>query len=686
MGAEPTVETLQARLSECEAEVAALRAQLAAVVPAREQWDEAAQAHAAELDVEIARRRRAEAELRESEHKYRMLFDSIDEGFCIVEVSFDANQRPLDYRFLEVNPAFERQTGIQNGAGRWMREIAPQHEEHWFQIYGQIALTGQPMRFENRAEQLHRYYDVYAFRVGEPSDRHVGILFNDISERKRAEEEQRKASLYARSLIEASLDPLVTISPDGKITDVNQATERVTGRDRGQLVGTDFSDYFTEPEKAREGYLEVLSQGFVRDYSLTVRHVSGSTTDVLYNATVYRDEDGAVVGVFAAARDVTERKRAEDELRRASQYARSLLEASLDPLVTISPDGKITDVNEATERATGIPRRLLIGTDFSSYFTEPEKAREGYLQVLSRGFVRDYALTIRHVEGRTTDVLYNATVYRNEAGSVDGVFAAARDISERKRAEEEVRRLNQELEQRVQERTAQLQAANQELEAFAYSVSHDLRAPLRGIDGFSQALLEDYAEQIDAEGREELRMLRRNAQRMGHLIDDLLRFSRLGRQALQIRAVSPRDVVARAWEELQVEWAGRAVELHVGDLPTCEADPALLQHVYLNLLSNALKFSSTRTPAIIEVGCGAGLDGKGIFWVKDNGVGFDMRYHDKLFGVFQRLHRSEEYEGTGVGLAVVQRIVHRHGGRVWAEGAVDKGAVFYFTLGGERGG
>ncbi len=239
---------------------------------------------------------------------------------------------------------------------------------------------------------------------------------------------------YARSLIEASVDPLVTISPEGKITDVNEATVKVTGAPREKLIGTDFANYFTEPEKAREGYRQVFSQGFVTDYPLTIRHTDGRQTDVLYNASVYKDARGNVLGVFAAARDITAQKQ-------ASQYARSLIEASVDPLVTISPEGKITDVNEATMKVTGAPREKLIGADFANYFTEPEKAREGYQQVFSEGFVTDYPLTIRHTDGRPTDVLYNASVYKDARGNVLGVFAAARDITAQKQASQYARSL-----------------------------------------------------------------------------------------------------------------------------------------------------------------------------------------------------------------------------------------------------
>ncbi len=272
-----------------------------------------------------------------------------------------------------------------------------------------------------------------------------------ISERKRLEVQLTAASAYTRSLIEASLDPLVTISPEGKVTDVNKATEEATGLPRERLIGTDFADYFTEPDDARQGYRQVLAQGMVRDYPLSIRHVSGKVTDVLYNAAVYKSEAGEAQGVFAAARDITERKRLEAQLTAASAYARSLIEASLDPLVTISPEGKVTDVNKATEEVTGVLREQLIGSDFASYFTEPDKARQGYQQVLAQGFVRDYPLVLRHVSGRVTEVTYNASIFRDQAGHVQGVFAAARDITERRQ-----------LERKVQERSARLERVLQE--------------------------------------------------------------------------------------------------------------------------------------------------------------------------------------------------------------------------------
>jgi light-regulated signal transduction histidine kinase (bacteriophytochrome) len=231
----------------------------------------------------------------------------------------------------------------------------------------------------------------------------------------------------------------------------------------------------------------------------------------------------------------------------------------------------------------------------------------------------------------------------------------------------------------VKERTAQLESANRELEAFSYSVSHDLRTPLRAIDGFSQVVVDRFGPLLPDDGRRYLQTIRAGAQKMGALIDDLLTFARLNRQAINKRPFDTAKLVLGSLEELGSPWPDRQVEIRLGELPAGAGDPALLKQVWLNLLSNALKYTRKQSPALIEIGC-TRIKGIDTFFVRDNGTGFDMRFADKLFGVFQRFHRAEEYEGTGVGLAIVQRIIHRHGGRVWAESALGKGSTFYFTL------
>jgi signal transduction histidine kinase len=247
------------------------------------------------------------------------------------------------------------------------------------------------------------------------------------------------------------------------------------------------------------------------------------------------------------------------------------------------------------------------------------------------------------------------------------------------------RRLNEELEQRVLERTAQLEAANKELESFSYSISHDLRAPLRAIDGFSRILLNDYSESLPDEARFYLKLVGDNTHQMSELVDDLLAFSRLGRQALTKHTVDPGKIVRLCLAEMEKDQEDRQLEIIIDDLPSCQADPNLLKQVWLNLLSNALKYTSKRKAAQITIGCRiaprpSGPGTETVYYVEDNGAGFDMKYAHKLFGVFQRLHRAADYEGTGVGLAIVQRIVNRHGGRVWAEAQLNQGATFSFTL------
>lgn len=308
-----------------------------------------------------------------------------------------------------------------------------------------------------------------------------------------------------------------------------------------------------------------------------------------------------------------------------------------------------------------------------------------YLQPLGIGALLDAPI---YINGRMIGVVCHehlgaARVWlpeeQNFATSIADRIALARETFERRRAEEQILQLNAELEQRVFERTEQLQAINKELEAFSYSVSHDLRTPLRAIDGFSKILLDDFSQDLPPEALRFQQMVRENAQRMAKLIDDLLEFSRSSRRTLHKETVAPFDVVNAVLNELEYEREQRQIEVVIGSLPACLADPALLKQVYANLLGNAFKFTKKRPVAHIELGC-VQQNGESVYYVRDNGAGFDMRYAQKLFGVFQRLHRADEFEGTGIGLATVQRIIHRHGGKIWAESAPDQGATFYFTL------
>lgn len=363
------------------------------------------------------------------------------------------------------------------------------------------------------------------------------------------------------------------------------------------------------------------------------------------------------------------------------------LKAALDEhaIVAITdPRGRITYVNDKFCAISKYRRDELLGQDhriINSGFHPKEFIRELW-ETIGHGKVWHGQLKNRAKDGSYYWVDTTIVPFLNDDGRPRQYVAIRADITERKAAEETILRLNMELEQRVRERTSQLERMNRELEAFSYSVSHDLRAPLRAIDGFSQAVIEDYGPLLPEEGQRQLQTIRFSAQRMGALIDDLLTFARLSRQDLSRRRIDTAHIVRETLSELGSPWPDRRINVRVGRLTPSLGDPVLLRQVWVNLISNALKYTRRRDAAEIEIG-ETNIEGHRTFFIRDNGVGFDMRYAGKLFGVFQRLHRVEDYEGTGVGLATVQRIVQRHGGRVWAEAIPDQGATFYFDLGGE---
>ena len=511
----------------------------------------------------------------------------------------------------------------------------------------------------------------------------------DITERKLAEEkvrqfnaelEQRVAqqtaalqatSLYARSLLEASLDPLVTISAEGKITDVNAATEAVTGCDRAALIGTDFSDYFTDPAKARASYQEVFREGFVRDYPLEVRHRDGHITSVLYNASVYRDEAGHVIGVFAAARDITERKRAEQALRESEQRYRTLFETMDEGFCVVEmlfdADGKPQDyrfleVNPAFEKHTGLEQALgktireLVPEHDAHWFevygqvaTTGQAVRfEERASAMSRWF-DVYAFRLGGPASRRVAILFN-------------------DITQRKRAEEEIRGY-----------TEDLRRSNQELEHFAYVASHDLQEPLRTISSFSQLLARRYQGRLDTDADEFITFIVEGATRMQTLINDLLAFSRVGTRGNPFAAVECEALLQAAQANLEAAIAESEAVITHDPLPTLVADRTQLTQLFQNLFGNAIKFRRPGQAPRIHVSA-ARQDGAWQLSVRDNGIGIDSQYFDRIFILFQRLHGREEYPGTGIGLAVCKKIVERHGGRMWVESAPGTGSTFHFTL------
>ncbi len=376
--------------------------------------------------------------------------------------------------------------------------------------------------------------------------------------------------------------------------------------------------------------------------------------------------------------------RAEEQLR-ASLKEIDNLKAALDEhaIVAITdPAGRIIYVNDKFCAISKYSREELLGQDHriinSGY--HPRELIKDLWTTIARGKVWKGELKNRARDGSYYWVDTTIVPFLNESGKPYQYVAIRAEITERKRAEEEIKQLNEDLEQRVSLRTGELEAANQELAAFSYSISHDLRAPLRAMGGFARILEKELASQTSDDARHAMERIRANAAKMGDLVDGLLDFASLGRRPLAKRKVSPTVIARGVFEELRSETEGRNVEIEITELPQCEADPTLLKQVFANLLSNAVKYTRGRDPAVIKVGSsppGAGT----VYFVRDNGAGFDMQYAGKLFQVFQRLHRADQFEGTGVGLAIVHRIIQRHGGRIWTESKLDQGTTFYFTTG-----
>ena len=372
---------------------------------------------------------------------------------------------------------------------------------------------------------------------------------------------------------------------------------------------------------------------------------------------------------------------AEEALCSSEERFHRALENIPDVVVIYDRDLRIQYINPATLQISGRPISDFIGWKEEEIW--PPEVYGVYLPTLRE------SLETRTIRSLETDLDLPGNGIKNlritcvplldEEGEVREVLGITHDFTDRKLAEEEIRRLNIDLEQRVLERTAQLEATNWELEAFSYSVSHDLRAPLRAINGFTRILLDDYTGKLDSEGQRLFHIIQDNAHKMGQLIDDLLTFSRAGRYDIRPSRIEMTAMAHSIFHEVVLEKEMGKISLSVHPLPDAWGDSTLIRQVWSNLLSNAVKFASKNERVNIEVGCRK-EELEYVYWVKDNGVGFDMQYSHKLFGVFQRLHKSDEFEGTGVGLALVQRIIHRHGGRVWGEGEVGKGATFYFTV------
>ncbi len=505
----------------------------------------------------------------------------------------------------------------------------------------------------------------------------VGIV-QDITEqvqvRRRLEESEKKY----RGIIETAREGVWLFDSEGKTTLVNKALLSMFGYTENEMMHQPFTEFVhAESRQDAVEYLDRCRRGIREMIDIRFMKKDGSDLWCLLNAGPVTDEQGKFLGALAMLTDITERRVLLERLK----FQATLVENITDALISTDLEDTVLAWNPAAALMYDIPPEDAIGKKLIGLLdkefigvTRDEMRRE----LMRKGTWRG-EMVQRTGSGKTLYVLSSKSLLHGAEGTVTGIVTINRDITLRKQAEDEIRRLNEELEQRVQERTAQLLAANNELEAFSYSVSHDLRAPLRAVDGYARILLEEHLNEMTEEGRNIAREVRSGAQRMGKLIDDLLAFSRAGRTSLQPHPIDMKTLARSVFYELTAPEKRSRVDFVIEDMPPAMGDPTLIRLVWTNLLSNALKFTSKVPRPRIEIG-GRIQDQETVYFVRDNGAGFDMRYYDKLFGVFQRLHSTRDFTGTGVGLAIVQRIIHRHYGRVFAEGSIGEGATFTFTI------
>ena len=570
------------------------------------------------------------------------------------------------------------------------------------------SMTARSERLHHRKDGKPIFVEANTIIITDEQGRTTGFVSvnRDITERKQAEAAVSASQKRFQSLIEHAPDGIALLGINGKLQQVTLSTEKILGYTLEEAVDQDPA-MLTHPDDLPNllGLLGDLIQnpGKVITTEYRFKHKDGSWR-WLESTISNLIAEPSVQAIVFNYRDITEHKKSQKEVLRLNEEleqrviertqqlemanreldnSRTEIQNILDSMSTLNAkvalDGTLLFVNKIATQASGLSADELMKTNFLegqwwAFDAEvQQRVKEAFAQACT-GSAINYEEKI-FVFGRILTINFSLTPMLGEDGRVEYILAEGRDITRRIRAEEEIRRLNQDLEQRA----AELEMVNKELESFSYSVSHDLRVPLRGIDGFSKALWEDYYEILTEDGQDYLRRIRAATQRMAELIDDLLSLARVTRIPLERRPVNLTALAEKVLAELQSQQTDRRVTFTIAKDLIVEGDRQLLQIALENLISNAWKFTSRKEDALIEVGMQNDAEEQ-VYFIRDNGAGFDMTYKNKLFGAFQRLHSSTEYPGTGIGLATVQRIIHRHGGRIWAESAVGKGTTFYFTI------
>jgi PAS domain S-box-containing protein len=632
----------------------------------------------------------AEEKIRESEEQLKAVIEGSQLGFSDWNIATNTIRRNerwagmLGYTLQEIEDNYRQWEDLLHPDDRARAKQALQ--EH---IDGKTPIHRDEYRLRAKDGSYRWILDqgtiVEYDKQGRPL--RMTATHTDITERKNAEEALRESEDKFKYLFEYSMVGKSITHIGGEVY-VNKALCDMLGYSSEEMQGKKWQA-ITHPDdiELTQRNIDALAAGEKNSARFIKRFVrkNGDIVWVDLSSSLRRDSHNKPLYLMTAVIDITDRKQAEEALVESENRFRSVLETISLLGVLLDTEGRIILCNNFLLDLTGWKREEVLNQIWFDIFLPPEIHDEIKDGIFSKS-IRDGAIPTHYVNEIITRqnerrlVQWNNTVLRDQKGIVIGVASIGEDITARKQAEEEIRKLNAELEQRVWDRTLQLETTSREMEAFSYSVSHDLRAPLRGIDGWSQALREDYYDKLDEQGRQYIDRVRVETQRMGHLIDDMLELAQLTRAEMRKEQMDLSVLAQIIAERLQKDEPSRKVDFIIQPGLTAEGDPYLLEAALTNLLGNAFKFTGKTANARIEFGQ-TESQGQRVFFIRDNGAGFDMAYSQKLFGAFQRMHKATEFPGTGIGLASVQRVIHRHGGKVWAEAEVDRGATFYFTLG-----
>lgn len=654
-----------------------------------------------DLRAEVEQRKLSEAILRESQTKFKdlsILFRSISDNMTDMLWAKD-----LEKKYIFANKSFCDNILIAEDTNEPIGKTdlffaARQRESHpddpeWH-TFGEICMdsdqvvldSGKPAQFDEHGNIRGKYlyldvrksplYDISGQMTGT-----VGSAQDNTSKREMSKQlAQRERQL---STLVSNLPGMVYRSKDGddgEMLFVSDGCLAVTGYSREDFLEKRtilFNDIILEEHRdsVLHKWQKVLTHGGMFEGEYPIRTANGEIKWVWERCRGEYNDKGEIIYVEGYIEDVTERKKAEESLRESEQRYVTFINSVNDFAFLKDENFRYLFINNANATFFGRKAGEIIGLDDYDLM-QPDYARNCRANDMIALNGPDIVVSEEVVEGR----IYESRKFQVKlSNGRTGIGGYIRDISERRAAEDVIRQLNDELEQRVLDRTAQLEAANKELEAFSYSVSHDLRAPLRAIDGFARILMEDYHPLLDDEGKRVCAVIQDNAIRMGQLIDDLLALSRLNRTDLNITRINMETLARAVYEEITSAEEKQRIDFNIAHFYPVMGDQVLVRQVLVNLLSNAVKFSAQRERIAIDLSSEKQKNSV-VYCIRDNGAGFDMKYLGKLFGAFQRLHSIKEFEGTGIGLAIVQRIIHRHGGKVWAEGAVGKGASFFFSL------